>query len=81
MPRLGPQRPRVMKRVLRENGLVEGRPRGRTQGKGSHAVWEHPDDPTRSTTVPDYDMIDPGLAHKIIVQSGKTVEEYLVHLR
>ena len=61
---------------LRDNGLVESK----SQGKGSHRFWKHPLDASRETTVPDYDVIDPGLAHDIIIQSGKTLKEYMSHL-
>jgi len=81
MGRLTPQKPRDMKRVLGENGLVEGKVEGRQQGKGSHCVMEHPCDANRSTTIPDYPQIDVGLAAAIIKQSGKTIQEYLSHLR
>jgi predicted RNA binding protein YcfA (HicA-like mRNA interferase family) len=77
MPRLGPQRRRVLERVLRENGLVE-RPE---RGKGSHRRWEHPEHPTKATTVPDFDVFDVRLVLTLIRQSGKTVEEYLSHLK
>ena len=77
MPRLGPQRRRNLIRILRENGLVED-PR---KGKGSHMWLGHPSDPTKATVVPSYETIDGGLADRIIKQAGKTVEEYLSHLK
>jgi len=78
--RLGPQKPRIMKRVFAENGLVVKKS-GRQAGKGSHCRMEHPNDPSKSTTVPGYAQIDSTLAAEIIQQAGKTIAEYLSHLR
>jgi predicted RNA binding protein YcfA (HicA-like mRNA interferase family) len=64
-------------RVLRENGLVELPERG----KGSHTLFEHPDDPTRHATVPSEEEIGTHLTRLILAQAGKTVEEYLSHLK
>jgi len=74
-PRLGPQKPRTMKQVLKDNGLVDT---GR--GKGSHSLMAHPREANMRATVPDYPQIDARLAAKIIRQSGKTIDEYLAHL-
>ena len=81
MSRLGPQKPRVLKKIFRDNGLVVRKVGGRTQGKGDHCVMEHPDDASRATCIPDYVEIDVGLAAEIIKDSGKTIREYLSHLR
>jgi len=57
MPRLAPVKPRVFVKVIERNGLSKV-PR---RGKGSHEFYQHPDDETKSVTVPDYDIIDPDL--------------------
>jgi len=70
-----------MKKVFAENGLLEKKVGRKQQGKGRHCMMEHPDDPNKCTTVPDYPQIDRGLARDMIKDVGKTVEEYLSHLR
>ncbi len=77
MPRLGPVRRRTLIAVLQRNGLVEAPARG----KGSHAWFEHPADPTRCTTVPNRDAISKDLLIRILRQAGKTRDEYLQRLR
>ena len=81
MSRLGPQKPAVMKRVFRANGLEVKKTRGKQQGKGSHCAMEHPDDANKSTIVPGYSEIDKSLAARMIRQAGKTIKEYLSHLK
>jgi predicted RNA binding protein YcfA (HicA-like mRNA interferase family) len=63
--------------VLRLNGLVE-KP---VRGKGSHAWFEHPDEPTKCTTVPDRDQISRDLPIRILKQAGETRDEYQARLR
>jgi len=63
--------------VLQRNGLVESP----TRGKGSPPWFEHPDDPARCTRVPDRDVISKDLLVRILIQAGKSREEYLARLR
>ena len=60
-------------RVLERAGFVQIR------SKGSHRVFEHPDDPTRRTIVSDHQGQDVprGTLRQIIKQAGLTVEEFL----
>jgi predicted RNA binding protein YcfA (HicA-like mRNA interferase family) len=51
------------------------------RGKGSHAWFEHPDDPSRSTTIPDRDVISKDLLIRILRQAGKTRDEWEARLR
>ena len=77
MPRLAPVRRRALIAVLQRNGLVESP----TRGKGSHTWFEHPEDPTRSTTIPDRDVISKDLLLRILRQAGKSRDEYEARLR
>lgn len=77
MPRLTAVKRRILVAVLRRNGLVEAPLRG----KGSHAWFEHPDDPARCTTIPNRDEISKDLLLRILKQSGKTRSEYEARLR
>ena len=72
MPRLKPVKPRTLKRVLRHNELA----RCAGRGKGSHEWHAHPEDPTKHTTVPDYDEISVHLLRVILQQVGKTRDDY-----
>ncbi len=73
MPRLTPAKRRHLVAVLRRNGLVECPDRA----KGSHAWFQHPDDPSRHTTVPDREEVPVGLLQVIIAQAGKDRKRYL----
>jgi len=73
MPRLAPVKRRRLLAVLRSNGLVDCPERA----KGSHVWFQHPDDPSRHTTVPDHDTIPVGTLHVIISQAGKDRKGYL----
>jgi len=68
---------RVLVAVLQLNGLV-AKP---VRGKGSHVWFEHPDDPTRSTTVPDRDEISKDLLIRTLKQARKSRDEYQALLR
>jgi predicted RNA binding protein YcfA (HicA-like mRNA interferase family) len=62
--------------VLKRNGLVEVP----GKGKGSHAWFAHPEDPSRCTAVIDDEEICVDLLKRIITEAGKTREEYLGRL-
>jgi predicted RNA binding protein YcfA (HicA-like mRNA interferase family) len=51
------------------------------RGKGSHAWFQHSEDPSRKTSVPNRDEIVPGLLSTILDQAGKTREEFFERLR
>jgi predicted RNA binding protein YcfA (HicA-like mRNA interferase family) len=76
-PRLIPVKRQRLVAVLQMNGLelVPGR------GKGSHAWYEHPHDPSRHTAVPDRREISGRLLAAILTQAGKTREEFFARLR
>ena len=76
MPRLGPVERRKPAAVLRRNGLVEV-PR---QGKGSHAWFAHPTDPTKCTAVIDDEEVCVYLLKRVIAEAGKSRDEYLARL-
>ena len=50
--------------------------------KGSHHLMRHRDDPSRSTVVPAHAGQDMkrGLLHKIIADSGLTIDEFIALL-
>ena len=58
--------------VLRRNGLVEYPGRG----KGGDTWFEHPDDPTKATTVPGHNEIKVGTLSSILRYAGKSRKEY-----
>ena len=48
------------------------------RAEGSHHVMEHPDDPTRTATIPVHGAktIRKGTLHSILKQAGLTVDEF-----
>ena len=51
------------------------------RGKGSHGWFQHSQDPSRTTAVPDRSEIGGDLLAMVLRQSGKTREEFLTRLR
>jgi predicted RNA binding protein YcfA (HicA-like mRNA interferase family) len=72
-PRLPSLRAREVMRALERAGLVHVR------SKGSHRVFQHPDDPKRRTIVSDHrgKDIPRGTLREIIDQAGLTVDEFI----
>jgi predicted RNA binding protein YcfA (HicA-like mRNA interferase family) len=71
--RLPSLKAREVMRALERAGLVQVR------SKGSHRVFQHPDDPQRRTVVSDHGGgdIPRGTMRAIIEQAGLTVEEFI----
>ena len=71
--RLPALKAREVMRALERAGLVNVR------SKGSHRVFQHPDDATRRTIVSDHrgQDIPRGTLRAIIDQAGLTVDEFL----
>jgi predicted RNA binding protein YcfA (HicA-like mRNA interferase family) len=71
--RLPSLKAREVMRALQRAGFV------RVRSKGSHHIFEHPDDRTRRTLVSDHRGKDVprGTLHAIIEQAGLTIEEFL----
>jgi len=71
--RLPSLKAREVMRALQRAGFVHVR------SKGSHRVFEHPDDKARRTIVADHGGKDVprGTLRKIIDQAGFTVEEFI----
>jgi predicted RNA binding protein YcfA (HicA-like mRNA interferase family) len=63
-------------RALERAGFVQVR------SKGSHKVFQHPDDPTRRTIVSDHRgrSVPKGTPGSIIDQAGLTVDEFINRL-
>jgi predicted RNA binding protein YcfA (HicA-like mRNA interferase family) len=72
-PRLPALKSREVMRALEKAGLVLVRSRG------SHRIYEHPDNPSRRTVVADHGSKDipRGTLKAIVEQAGLTVEEFL----
>jgi predicted RNA binding protein YcfA (HicA-like mRNA interferase family) len=73
MTKLPSLKAREIMRALERAGFVHVR------SKGSHRVFEHPDDKARRTIVSDHGGKDVprGTLRKIIDQAGLTVEEFV----
>ena len=71
--RLPSLKARQIMRALERAGFVHVR------SKGSHHVFEHPDDRTRRTVVSDHRGKDVprGTLHAILDQAGLSIEEFL----
>lgn len=71
--RLPSLKARQVMRALERAGFIHVR------SKGSHRVFQHPDDPTRRTIVADHGGKDipRGTLREIIDQAGFTVEEFI----
>ena len=71
--RLPSVKAREVMRALERAGFVHVR------SKGSHRVFQHPDDRTRRTIVSDHASKDVprGTLRKILDQAGITVEEFI----
>jgi len=71
--RLPSLKARQVMRALERAGFMHVR------SKGSHRVFEHPDDRTRRTVVSDHrgKDIPRGTLREIIDQAGLTIEEFL----
>jgi predicted RNA binding protein YcfA (HicA-like mRNA interferase family) len=76
MPRLTPVRRERLIKVLRANGIT-----GEKQSKKHNVVMFHPDDPSRWTTIPNYDEIAVGRLNDILDQVRKPRDEYMQVLR